>query len=65
MENDSIVIAGDAMALEEGSPVIANPQFTLDLKQADISMKKLLSLNAKAYYCYHGGLLISEEHSEI
>lgn len=55
MEKDSIVITGDAIALENGTPVVANPQFTLDLEQALKSMEKLLSLKAKAYYCYHGG----------
>lgn len=57
MEKDSIVITGDAIALEDGKPVIANPQFTLDIEQAKESMKKLISLNAKNYYCYHGGPL--------
>jgi glyoxylase-like metal-dependent hydrolase (beta-lactamase superfamily II) len=57
MEKDSIVITGDAIALEDGKPVIANPQFTLDIEQATKSMEKLLSLKAKAYYCYHGGTL--------
>ena len=61
MEKDSIVITGDAFALEEGKPVIANPQFTLDIEQATKSMQKLMSLNAKAYYCYHGGLFVCEE----
>ncbi len=56
MEKDSIVITGDAMALEEGLPVIANPQFTMYLNQAESSMNKLLSLRANAYYCYHGGV---------
>ena len=56
IEDDSIVITGDAMALEDGQPVIANPQFTLDLISAEDSMKKLLSLKANAYYCYHGGM---------
>lgn len=56
MEKDAIVITGDAMALEGGRPVIANPQFTLDLKRAESAMKKLLSLEASAYYCYHGGV---------
>ena len=59
MEKDSIIITGDAIALEGGKPVIANPQFTLDIEQATKSMEKLLSLKAKAYYCYHGGLLVS------
>lgn len=56
MENDSIVIAGDAIALEGETPVIANPQFTLDLEQAAKSMEKLLSMKARYYYCYHGGV---------
>lgn len=58
MEKDSIVITGDAIALEEGRPMIANPQFTLDLKQAESSMNKLLSLKANTYYCYHGGAYV-------
>ncbi len=57
MEKDSIVITGDAIALEDGNPVIANPQFTLDIEQAIKSMERLLSLKARAYYCYHGGRL--------
>ncbi len=56
MEKGSIVITGDAIALEKGCPVIANPQFTLDLNQAESSMNKLLSLQANTYYCYHGGV---------
>ncbi len=56
MENDSIVITGDAMALEDDLPVLANPQFALDLQQAENSMEKLLLLNANTYYCYHGGV---------
>ena len=55
MENASIVITGDAIALEEDRPVIANPQFTLDMKQATESLEKLLSMKADVYYCYHGG----------
>lgn len=53
MEKDLIVITGDAIALEGGKPVIANPQFTLDIEQATKSMEKLLSINAKKYYYYH------------
>lgn len=59
MEKDSIIITGDAIALEDGKPVIANPQFTLDIAKAEKSMEKLLSLKANAYYCYHGGILTS------
>lgn len=55
MEKDSIIITGDAFALENHQPVIANPQFTLDIVKATASMEKLLAMNVKSYYCYHGG----------
>lgn len=56
LEEASMVITGDAIALENGLPVIANPQFTLDILQAKKSMEKLLAVNAKVYSCYHGGI---------
>lgn len=56
LENESIVITGDAFALDGKLPVIANPQFTLDIEQAIKSMESLLSIKASAYYCYHGGI---------
>lgn len=51
------IISGDAMALEDGKPVIANPQFTLDMEEAIASMKRLLSSPVKNVICYHGGVL--------
>jgi glyoxylase-like metal-dependent hydrolase (beta-lactamase superfamily II) len=50
------VITGDAFALESGVPVIANPQFTLNLEMAEKSMARLVALEAETYYCYHGGI---------
>lgn len=51
------IIAGDAIALEAGKPVIANPQFTLDMEKAQASMQQLLSHSAQKIICYHGGVL--------
>ncbi|MEA5042502.1 MAG: MBL fold metallo-hydrolase [Oscillibacter ruminantium] len=58
LEDESIVITGDAMALENGLPVTANPQFALDREEAEASLEKLLALKARAYYCYHGGVYL-------
>lgn len=55
MEHD-ILVAGDAVALENGIPVIANPQFTLDKNRANESMQRLLAHPAKRLICYHGGV---------
>jgi len=51
------IISGDAMALENGKPVIANPQFTLNMEEAAASMERLFSYPAKRIICYHGGVL--------
>lgn len=56
LEQVDSVITGDAFALENGTPVLANPQFALEPVQAEVSMEKLLSMGAKAYYCSHGGI---------
>lgn len=60
MEKVSIVLTGDAITLEHGKPVLANPQFAFDLKKATASMERLLSIHAKTYYCYHGGVFTPE-----
>lgn len=49
------LIVGDAIALENDTPVLANPQFTLNMAQAQESMQKLLEYGAKELICYHGG----------
>lgn len=56
----SAIISGDALALERGQPVIANPQFTLNIEEATTSMLQLLSFPAKKIICYHGGVLERE-----
>ena len=58
LEHESVVITGDAFALENGKPVIANPQFTLNRELAEVSMEKLLNLHANTYFCYHGGVYL-------
>ena len=49
------IITGDAAVIENGELVVANPEFSLDLRKAENSLEKIKSLNADNYYCYHGG----------
>lgn len=56
LPKNKIMITGDAMALEGGIPVIANPQFVLDQDKAEQSLALLLGYNALYYVCYHGGI---------
>lgn len=50
------ILSGDSIALEQGQPVMANPQYALDIKKASASMEKILSYPARKIICYHGGL---------
>lgn len=55
VEKENAVIVGDAMVIENGILSLANPRFTIDVEKVKISMKQLLNMRAKTYYCYHGG----------
>lgn len=55
LEESNRIVTGDAMALEDAVPVLANPQFAFDPVLAEQSMQKLLEKKAEVYYCYHGG----------
>ncbi|MDM1045279.1 MBL fold metallo-hydrolase [Myroides sp. 1354] len=54
---NGVLIANDALVVEEGQLNIANPQFTLDLPQAILSVQKIKALQSKKIICYHGGIL--------
>lgn len=54
---NKVLIANDALVIEEGKLNIANPQFTLDMQQAVTSVKKIKLLHPAAIICYHGGIL--------
>ena len=56
VNQEDILITGDAAALENGELTVANPQFTLDLDQAERSLEKIKVLGAKKIICYHGGV---------
>lgn len=49
------LIANDALVVEEDRLNIANPQFTLDMRQAIASAKKIKQLQPAKIICYHGG----------
>lgn len=53
-----VLITGDAAALENGKLVVANPQYALNLNEAETSLNKILTYGAQEIICYHGGILI-------
>lgn len=55
-EEDKILIAGNALVLENGSLEIGNPGYCHDIKTAYNTRIKLLDMDIDRVYCYHGGL---------
>lgn len=54
---EGVLIAADAVVVENGQLAIANPAFTLDLLAAFQSAARLAALPANEILCYHGGRL--------
>lgn len=50
------LIAGDALALEDGRLVLANPEYTLDMESALESVRRLMDYEIDTVICYHGGI---------
>lgn len=53
----STVIASDAVVIENGELNVANPQFTLDMRSAVESLRKIATRQPDKLICYHGGIL--------
>ncbi len=62
IKNKKTLITGDAAALENNQLVIENPQFTLDVENANKSISKILDYDADTYICYHGGVYKKHKH---
>jgi len=58
LEEEKILFAGDALAIEDNKLVIANPQFTLDMNETVKSIKKIINMNVSKVICYHGNEFI-------
>lgn len=50
-----LLVASDAVVIENNEFNIANPQFTLDMQAALNSIRKLQALDINKVFCYHGG----------
>jgi glyoxylase-like metal-dependent hydrolase (beta-lactamase superfamily II) len=57
LEESGLIIGGDAINIEDGKLIGANPVHTDDPAAAEASLSKMQSLNPKGYVAYHGGYL--------
>ncbi|WP_129598301.1 MBL fold metallo-hydrolase [Anaerophilus nitritogenes] len=56
LKESKTLVSGDALVVENGRLAIANPEYTLDMKKAKESIKKLLNYDIDTIICYHGGV---------
>lgn len=54
--SEALLIAGDALRVENGQLIGPGKQRTLDIAQAMASVRKLAALKIDKILCYHGGL---------
>jgi len=62
---EGILVAGDALVVENDDLEIANPSYTLDMKAAVESVERIRSLNPKMVICYHGGMIDSNVDEKL
>jgi glyoxylase-like metal-dependent hydrolase (beta-lactamase superfamily II) len=61
LEETNIIVAGDAANIDDGKLSGADPQFTVDMKEAEASFNKIRACHPAAIVCYHGGLYKNED----
>lgn len=62
---EKILIAGDALVLEGNKLCMAMPQYTLNMQDAQDSIRKLQNYDIEAIICYHGGLYNSDVKNSL
>lgn len=55
--DNEFLVTGDAAVLEGNKLAVANPEFCMDRKAAEHSLKKITQFYCRRYICYHGGVL--------
>ena len=65
LEKEKLLLAGDALAIENGRLAKANPQFTLDAEEALKSVEKIKKLYLERISCYHGNLFTGPVEKEL
>jgi glyoxylase-like metal-dependent hydrolase (beta-lactamase superfamily II) len=56
LKAQGLLLAGDALRVENGSLIGPSPMATPDMRRAVASLRNLLPYRIDAILCYHGGL---------
>lgn len=64
-EKEKVLIAGDALSVENGQLCKPNVYYTLNMQQALESAKKFLKYDIDQVFCYHGGIFKGDVRSAL
>jgi len=57
LKDSNVLVTGDATSASDGIMTGPNPEYTLEMSEAEKSFEKLKKLSPDFVVCYHGGLL--------
>lgn len=57
LQESNILVAGDAANIADGKLVGADPNYSKDMGEAQVSFDKIISLKPASIVCYHGGVV--------
>lgn len=57
LKESNTLVAGDAANITHGTLTGADPYFTRDMTQAQLSFEKMMQLHPASFVCYHGGYI--------
>jgi glyoxylase-like metal-dependent hydrolase (beta-lactamase superfamily II) len=65
LEQPKVLVAGDALTAEDGYLNGPNPPFTLDVREAARSVRRLAELDVRTIVCYHGGVVGEDANGQL
>ena len=65
VQNEKTLITGDALVVENGALCMAMPQYVLNMKDAQDSIRSLQYYDIEKSICYHGGVFNTNVNGSI
>ena len=65
LEQPKVLVAGDALTAEDGYLNGPNPPFTLDVREAARSVRRLAEVDVETIVCYHGGVVGEDANGQL
>ena len=65
IRKEKTLISGDALIIKKGKLAIALPEYAVDIKEAQESVRRLLNYDIDRIICYHGGIYDKDIRSSL